>query len=168
MAGETIVTIIGNLTSDPEFRFTSTGAAVVNFTIASTPRNYNRDTGQWEDGETLFLRASAWRDMAENISETLRKGMRVVATGRIKSNSYASKEGVQKQSFQLDIDDVGPSLKYVTASVVRKNNPSGDIANNKKNSSNIKMSDSWSKEPADNNSLQDGWDSIPNQEDPPF
>lgn len=119
MAGETVITVVGNLTGDPELRFTPSGAAVANFTIASTPRNFNRQTNEWEDGETLFLRGSAWRDAAENVAETLTKGMRVIAQGRLKSRSYETKEGERRTSMELDVDEIGPSLKHATAKVVR-------------------------------------------------
>ena len=125
MAGETVVTVIGNLTSDPELRFTPAGVAVANFTIASTPRTYNRNSGQWEDGEALFLRASIWRDYAENVAETLKKGTRVIAQGRLKSRSYETKEGERRTSMEIELDEIGPALRYATAQVTRSQRTSG-------------------------------------------
>ena len=125
MAGETVVTVIGNLTSDPELRFTPAGVAVANFTSASTPRTYNRNSGQWEDGEALFLRASIWREYAENVAETLKKGTRVIAQGRLRSRSYETREGERRTSMELDLDEIGPALRYATAQVTRSHRNSG-------------------------------------------
>jgi single-strand DNA-binding protein len=119
MAGETQITVIGNLTNDPELRFTPSGSAVSNFTLASTPRTFNRQTNGWEDGETLFLRASVWREAAENVAETLKKGMRVIASGRLKSRQYETKEGEKRTVIELEIDEIGPSLRYANATVNR-------------------------------------------------
>jgi single-strand DNA-binding protein len=119
MAGETTITVIGNLTNDPELRFTPSGAAVANFTIASTPRTFDRQSNEWKDGETLFLRASAWREMAENVAESLTKGMRVIAEGRLKSRSYDTKEGEKRTVIELEVDEIGPSLRYANAKVNR-------------------------------------------------
>ena len=112
MAGETTITVIGNLTSDPELRFTPSGSAVANFTIASTPRTFDRQSNEWKDGETLFLRASVWREAAENVAESLTKGMRVIVTGRLKSRSYETKEGEKRTVIELEVDEIGPSLRY--------------------------------------------------------
>lgn len=119
MAGETQITVVGNLTNDPELRFTPSGSAVANFTVASTPRTYDRQTNEWKDGETLFLRASAWRETAENIAESLTKGTRVIVTGRLKSRSYETKEGEKRTVIELDVDEIGPSLRYANAKVNR-------------------------------------------------
>ena len=119
MAGDTQITVVGNLTGDPELRFISSGAAVVNFTVASTPRTYNKQTSQWEDGETLFMRCSLWREFAENVAESLRKGMRVIVQGRIVSRSW-EKDGEKRTSTELQVDEVGPSLRYATAAVTRR------------------------------------------------
>jgi single-strand DNA-binding protein len=119
MAGETVITVVGNLTSDPELRFTPSGAAVANFTIASTPRTFDRQTNEWKDGDTLFLNCSIWRQAAENVAESLQKGMRVVAQGRLKARSYETREGEKRTVMELDVDEVGPSLKYATAKVTR-------------------------------------------------
>ncbi|GAA1349888.1 single-stranded DNA-binding protein [Falsarthrobacter nasiphocae] len=125
MAGETVITVIGNLTGDPELRFTPSGSAVANFTIASTPRTFDRQTNEWKDGETLFLRASIWREAAENVAETLTKGTRVIAQGRLKSRSYETKEGERRTSMELDVDEIGPSLRYASASVKRTQRSAG-------------------------------------------
>ncbi len=117
MAGETIITLVGNLTGDPELRFTPSGAAVANFTVASTPRTFDRQSNEWKDGETLFMRCSIWRDAAENVAESLQRGARVVVTGRLKSRSYETKEGEKRTVIELDVDEVGPSLRYATAKV---------------------------------------------------
>ncbi|QHC64592.1 single-stranded DNA-binding protein [Rathayibacter festucae] len=119
MAGETIITVVGNLTADPELRYTQGGLAVANFTIASTPRTFDRQANDWKDGEALFLRASVWREFAENVAGTLTKGSRVVATGRLKQRSYETKEGEKRTSIELEIDEIGPSLRYATAQVTR-------------------------------------------------
>ena len=117
MAGETVITVVGNLTGDPELRFTPSGAAVANFTVASTPRTLDKATNEWKDGEALFLRCSIWRQAAENVAESLQKGMRVVVQGRLKQRSYETKEGEKRTSYELDVEEVGPSLKYATAKV---------------------------------------------------
>ena len=119
MSGETTITVIGNLTGDPELRFTPSGSAVANFTIASTPRTFDRQSSEWKDGETLFLRASVWREAAENVAGSLTKGMRVIITGRLKSRSYETKEGEKRTVIELEVDEIGPSLRYATAQVTR-------------------------------------------------
>lgn len=119
MAGETIITVVGNLTNDPELRFTPSGSAVANFTIASTPRTFDRQSNEWKDGETLFLRASVWREAAENVAESLTKGTRVVVQGRLKSRSYETKEGEKRTVMELEVDEIGPSLRYANAKVNR-------------------------------------------------
>lgn len=119
MAGETIITVVGNLTADPELRYTQNGLPVANFTIASTPRNFDRQTNEWKDGEALFLRASVWREFAEHVAGSLTKGMRVIATGRLKQRSYQDREGNNRTAIELEIDEIGPSLRYATAQVTR-------------------------------------------------
>ena len=119
MANDTVITVIGNLTADPELRFTQSGVAVASFTIASTPRTYNKQTQQWEDGEALFLRCSIWRDAAENVAESLEKGTRVVAQGRLKQRSFTDREGNNRTSIELDVDEIGPSLRYATAKATK-------------------------------------------------
>src|SRR6478672_2900590 len=117
MAGETVITVVGNLTADPELRFTPSGAAVALFTIASTPRTFDRNTSVWKDGEALFLRCSIWRQAAENVAESLQRGMRVVAQGRLKQRSYETREGEKRTVVEMEVDEVGPSLRYATAKV---------------------------------------------------
>ena len=120
MAGETTITLIGNLTNDPELRFSPSGAAVANFTIASTPRTFDRRSNEWKDGETLFLRASIWREAAENVAESLTKGMRVIASGVLKQRSYEDKKTQEKRTvIEFEVDEIGPSLKYANAKVNR-------------------------------------------------
>src|SRR6187455_3288870 len=119
MAGETTITLVGNLTADPELRFTPSGAAVANFTVASTPRTFDRQTNEWKDGEALFMRCSIWRDAAENVAESLTKGARVIVSGRLKQRSYETREGEKRTVVELEVEEVGPSLKYATAKVNR-------------------------------------------------
>ena len=125
MAGETIITIIGNLTADPELRFTPSGAPVANFTVASTPRTFDRTSGEWKDGDAMFIGCSIWQQPAENVAETLTKGMRVIVTGRLKSRSYETREGEKRTVFEIDVDEVGPSLRYATAKVTRATSSGG-------------------------------------------
>lgn len=125
MAGETVITVVGNLTADPELRYTQSGLAVANFTIASTPRNFDRATNEWKDGEALFLRASVWREFAEHVAGSLSKGSRVIATGRLKQRSYETKEGEKRTAIELEIDEIGPSLRYATAQVTRSSGGGG-------------------------------------------
>ncbi|QCB95043.1 single-stranded DNA-binding protein [Cellulomonas shaoxiangyii] len=125
MAGETTITVIGNLTGDPELRFTPSGAAVANFTVASTPRTFDRQSNEWKDGETLFLRCSIWREAAESVAESLTKGTRVIATGRLTQRSYETREGEKRTVYELQVDEVGPSLRYATAKVTRTQRSGG-------------------------------------------
>ncbi|KNA91097.1 single-stranded DNA-binding protein [Gordonia sp. w5E2] len=117
MAGDTVITVIGNLTADPELRFTPSGAAVANFTVASTPRTFDRQTNEWKDGEALFLRCNIWREAAENVTESLTKGSRVIVQGRLKQRSYETREGEKRTVVELEVDEIGPSLRYATAKV---------------------------------------------------
>lgn len=125
MAGETQVTVCGNLTSDPELRFIQSGAAVASFTIASTPRTFDRQTNEWKDGEAMFLRCSLWREQAENAAESLTKGMRVIAQGNLKMRSYDDKEGNRRTVTELEVDEIGPSLRFASAKVTRTNRSGG-------------------------------------------
>ncbi len=125
MAGDTIITVVGNLTADPELRFTPSGAAVANFTVASTPRNFDRQSGEWKDGEALFLRCNIWREAAENVAESLTRGSRVVVTGRLKQRSFETREGEKRTVVELEVDEIGPSLKYATAKVTKAGRGSG-------------------------------------------
>ena len=117
MAGETVITLIGNLTNDPELRFTPSGAAVANFTVASTPRTFDRQSNEWKDGETLFMRCAIWREAAENVAESLTRGTRVVVTGRLQSRTFDTKEGEKRTVIEMQVDEIGPSLRYATAKV---------------------------------------------------
>jgi single-strand DNA-binding protein len=117
MAGDTIITVVGNLTADPELRFTQSGAAVANFTVASTPRTLDRQSGEWKDGEALFLRCNIWRQAAENVAESLTRGARVIVSGRLKQRSFETREGEKRTVVELEVDEVGPSLRYATAKV---------------------------------------------------
>lgn len=128
ITGEPIITIIGNLTDTPELRFTPAGAAVANFTIASTPRTFDRQANEWKDGETLFLRASIWREAAENVAESLTKGMRVIVSGQLKARSYDTKEGEKRTVMELEVDEIGPSMRYATAKVQRSARGNGEGA----------------------------------------
>ncbi|MEU4339872.1 single-stranded DNA-binding protein [Nocardia sp. NPDC023852] len=117
MAGDTVITVIGNLTADPELRFTPAGQAVANFTVASTPRVFDRNSNEWKDGEALFLRCNIWREAAENVAESLTRGSRVIVSGRLKQRSYETREGEKRTVVELEVDEVGPSLRYATAKV---------------------------------------------------
>ena len=117
MAGDTTITVVGNLTADPELRFTPSGAAVANFTVASTPRIFDRQSSEWKDGEALFLRCNIWREAAENVAESLTRGSRVIVTGRLKQRSFETREGEKRTVFEVEVDEIGPSLRYATAKV---------------------------------------------------
>ncbi|MDH6279492.1 single-stranded DNA-binding protein [Prescottella agglutinans] len=161
MAGDTTLTIIGNLTADPELRFTPAGAAVANFTVAATPRTFDRQSNEWKDGDALFMRCSIWREAAENVAESLTKGMRVIVSGRLKQRSYETREGEKRTVIELEVDEIGPSLRYATAKVSRVsksgNGTGGGYAGNQDRE----------RPPAD-----DPWGSAPqagsNNDEPPF
>jgi single-strand DNA-binding protein len=161
MAGDTVITVIGNLTADPELRFTPSGAAVASFTIASTPRTFDRNTNEWKDGEALFLRCSLWRQAAENAAESLTRGMRVIAQGRLQQRSYETREGEKRTVIELQVDEIGPSLRYASAKVNRtqRGSSSGGFGSS--------GSEGASTAPAD-----DPWGSAPPaggfSEEPPF
>ena len=125
MAGETVITIVGNLTDDPELRFTPSGAAVAKFRIASTPRTLDRESGQWKDGEPLFLACNIWRDAAEHVAESLQRGSRVIVQGRLRQRSYETREGEKRTVYELEVDEIGPSLRYATAKVQRMSRSGG-------------------------------------------
>ena len=128
MAGDTVITVIGNLTADPELRWTQSGAAVADFTVASTPRTYDRNAGEWRDGDTLFMRCSVWRETAENVAESLRKGMRVIVQGRLTQRSYDTQQGERRTVVELQVDEVGPSLRRARAQVTRVQAPSASAS----------------------------------------
>ena len=142
MANDTTITIIGNLTDDPELRYTPNGAAVANFTVASTPRFLDKATNEWKDGDALFLRCNVWRQAAENVAESLQRGMRVIVSGRLKQRSYETKEGEKSTVYEVEVDEVGPSLRYATAKVTKasRGGPSGFSAG--------PSEDAWSPSPA--------------------
>lgn len=147
MAGETVITIVGNLTADPELRTTSAGAQVASFTIASTPRSWNRNTGQFEDGQALFMRCSAWRDLAEHCAQSLGKGMRVIAQGRLQQRSYQAQDGSNRTVIELQVDEIGPSLKYATAQVQKMQ--SGGYQGGNANGGGYQQARQQSQAPAD-------------------
>src|ERR1700761_6065555 len=155
MAGETVITVVGNLTADPELRFTPSGAAVASFTIASTPRTFDRNSNEWKDGEALFLRCSIWRQAAENVAESLQRGMRVVAQGRLKQRSFETHEGEKRTVVEMDVDEIGPSLRYATAKINRAQRGGGGGGGGGYGSSGG-GSDSGPSAPAD-----DPWGSVP-------
>jgi single-strand DNA-binding protein len=163
MAGETVITVVGNLTADPELRFTPSGAAVASFTIASTPRTYDRNTNEWKDGEALFLRCSIWRQAAENVAESLTRGMRVIASGRLKQRSYETREGEKRTVIELDVEEIGPSLKYASAKVNKTQRGSGGGGFGGSGSGGAAAADDpWSSAPAASSSGE-GF-----SEEPPF
>jgi single-strand DNA-binding protein len=161
MAGETVITVVGNLTSDPELRYTQNGLAVANFTIASTPRTFDRAANDWKDGEALFLRASVWREFAEHVAGSLTKGSRVIATGRLKQRSYETKEGEKRTSIELEVDEIGPSLRYATASVTRSQGSSSPRGG----ASAGAVEEPWAAAPAAEASSGDVWNSPGNFND---
>ncbi|CAI8385487.1 MAG: Single-stranded DNA-binding protein [Cellulomonadaceae bacterium TMED98] len=165
MAGETPITVVGNLTADPELRYTQNGVAVANFTIASTPRMFDRQSGEWKDGDPLFMRASVWREFAEHVSNSLTKGARVVATGRLRQRSYETKEGEKRTSIEMEVDEIGPSLRYATAAVTKQS--SGGGGGNRQ----VASDDQWAS-PAAGGQTQDPWATpgvaAPASDDVPF
>jgi len=190
MAGETVITVVGNLVDDPELRFTPSGAAVANFRMASTPRTYDRQTGEWKDGETLWLGCSVWRQAAENVAESLTKGTRVVVQGRLKSRQYETREGEKRTVFEIDVDEIGPSLRSATAKVTKASRsgtggggwsggsdssgsaggPSAGAGGNDPWASQPSQSGSSGVSPAGSSGGNDPWASSPSgsTDDPPF
>ena len=152
MAGETIITVVGNLTSDPELRFTQNGLAVANFTIASTPRNFDKASGDYKDGDALFMRASVWREFAEQVAGSLTKGMRVVAVGRLKQRSYETTSGEKRTSIELEVDEIGPSLRYATAQVTKAGSSRGDSSRPVQSQPDPAV-DIWNMPPADDSQI---------------
>jgi single-strand DNA-binding protein len=149
VAGETVITVVGNLTADPELRFTPSGAAVANFTVASTPRTFDRQSGEWKDGEALFLRCNIWRQAAENTAESLTRGMRVIVSGRLRQRSFETREGEKRTVMEMEVDEIGPSLRYVTAEVKKANRQgaSGNGGYGASGSSGPASDDPWSSAP---------------------
>lgn len=150
MAGDTTITIIGNLTADPELRFTPSGAAVANFTVASTPRIYDRQSGEWKDGEALFLRCNIWREAAENVAESLTRGSRVIVSGRLKQRSFETREGEKRTVFEVEVDEIGPSLRYATAKVnkVSRGGGGGGFGASSRPAADKPADDPWGSAPA--------------------
>ncbi|HVW44460.1 MAG TPA: single-stranded DNA-binding protein [Amycolatopsis sp.] len=147
MAGDTIITVVGNLTADPELRFTPSGAAVANFTVASTPRTFDRQSGEWKDGEALFLRCNIWRQAAENVAESLTRGARVVVQGRLKQRSFETKEGEKRTVVELEVDEIGPSLRYATAKVNKVSRGTGGGGGYGGGASGAPADDPWGSAP---------------------
>lgn len=171
MAGDTIITVVGNLTADPELRFTPSGAAVANFTVASTPRIYDRQSGEWKDGEALFLRCNIWREAAENVAESLTRGARVIVTGRLKQRSFETREGEKRTVVEVEVDEIGPSLRYATAKVNKASRGGGGGGFGGGSSS----SGGGGSRPAATESQEDPWGSAPasgsfsgSDDEPPF
>ena len=150
-AGDVVVTIVGNLTADPELRFTPSGAAVASFTVASTPRVLDKATNEWKDGESLFMRCSVWRQYAENVAESLTKGARVIVTGRLKQRSYETREGEKRTVVEMEVDDIGPALRYATAKVNRISRGGGNFGDGGGNfggGSSAQSDDPWASGPS--------------------
>lgn len=148
MANETVITVVGNLTADPELRWTQSGLAVANFTIAATPRTFDKQSNDWKDGDALFMRASCWREFAEHVAGSLTKGMRVVATGELKQRSYETKEGEKRTSIELDVIEIGPSLRYATAQVTKAGGGRGSGApQSAQDAAPVTQSGSWPSTP---------------------
>ncbi|MCC6270036.1 MAG: single-stranded DNA-binding protein [Microbacteriaceae bacterium] len=165
MAGETIITVVGNLTADPELRYTQNGLAVANFTIASTPRNFDKATNDWKDGDALFLRASVWREFAEHVAGSLSKGSRVIATGRLKQRSYETKEGEKRTSFEIEVDEIGPSLRYATAQVTRTTSGGSRGGQGGNQGGGQSNDETWASAPASDSSSGDVWNTPGNFND---
>jgi single-strand DNA-binding protein len=177
MAGDTVITVIGNITGDPELRFTPSGAAVANFTVASTPRQFDRQSNEWKDGETLFMRCSVWRDAAENVAESLQRGTRVIVTGRLKSRSYETKEGEKRTVIEMEVDEVGPSLRYATAKVnkTQRGGGGGGFGGGQQGGGS-QQEDPWATGPSGGQQSSPpqsapqggGWGQAPSYDEPPF
>ncbi|HMQ65111.1 MAG TPA: single-stranded DNA-binding protein [Arachnia sp.] len=176
MAGETPITLIGNLTADPELRFTPNGAAVANFTVASTPRTFDRQTNEWRDGDSMFINCSVWRQYAENVAESLSKGTRVIVSGRLKARSYETREGEKRTVFEVDVDEVGPALRYATAKVTRTTggggggNWQGNQGGGGQQAPQSSGGDPWSSSgnAGGNRGGNDPWAQASQPEEPPF
>lgn len=166
MANDTIITVTGNLTSDPELRFTPNGAAVANFTIASTPRKFDRQANEFKDGETLFMRCSVWREAAENVAESLQKGMAVIAQGRLESRSYETKEGEKRTVMEFAVDEVGPNLRRATAQVTKNAPKNGGFGGN--GGGNFPASAGFNAEHQPTAPQSDPWAASNNQTAAPF
>jgi len=164
MAGETIITVVGNLTDDPELKFTPSGAPVANFTVASTPRTFDKQTNEWKDGDALFLRCAAWRQLAENVAESLTKGQRVIVTGALRVRQYERQDGSKGTSVELNVDEVGPSLKFATAKTTKATRSSGNSGGGGT------TNNPWDQPAAGQAAAGSGWDqpAAGSTEEPPF
>ena len=159
MAGDTTICVVGNLTADPELRFTPSGAAVASFTVASTPRTFDKASGEWKDGEALFLRCNIWRQAAENVAESLTRGARVIVQGRLRQRSFETREGDKRSVIELDVDEIGPSLRYATAQVKKAQRSDGQVRSD--GSTGSAPADPWGQQPA-------GAGAWPSNDPPPF
>lgn len=177
MAGETVITVIGNLTDDPELKFTPSGAAVANFTVASTPRTFDRQTNEWKDGDALFIRCAAWRQLAENVAESLQKGQRVIVTGALRIRNFERQDGSKGTSVEINVDEIGPSLRYATAKVTKANRSGGGDFGGGQGGGNAggggaAQSNPWSTQPAQGGAAQGGSDAwggnAGTTDEPPF
>ncbi len=169
MAGDTVITVVGNLTDDPELRFTPSGAAVANFTVASTPRVFKRESNSWEDGDTLFMRCSVWRQYAENVAESLVRGTRVVVQGRLKQRSYETREGEKRTVVELEVEEIGPALRYATAKVQRTERGGGRPTGGQGSAGGAGQPGSGGSDPwGSSTPAADPWASSPPADEPPF
>ncbi len=169
MAGDTVITVVGNLTDDPELRFTPSGAAVANFTVASTPRVFKRESNSWEDGDTLFMRCSVWRQYAENVAESLVRGTRVVVQGRLKQRSYETREGEKRTVVELEVEEIGPALRYATAKVQRTERGGGRPTGGQGSAAGAGQPGSGGSDPwGSSTPAADPWASSPPADEPPF
>ncbi len=169
MAGDTVITVVGNLTDDPELRFTPSGAAVANFTVASTPRVFKRESNSWEDGDTLFMRCSVWRQYAENVAESLVRGTRVVVQGRLKQRSYETREGEKRTVVELEVEEIGPALRYATAKVQRTERGGGRPPGGQGSAGGAGQPGSGGSDPwGSSTPAADPWASSPPADEPPF
>ena len=168
MAGDTVITVIGNLTADPELRWTQSGAAVADFTVASTPRTYDRNAGEWRDGDTLFMRCSVWRDTAENVAESLRKGMRVIVQGRLTQRSYDTQQGERRTVVELQVDEVGPSLRRARAQVTRVQAQAASAGGVGSGAAPIQDAGGWAPSASLDAPQHDPWGSQAASSEPPF
>ncbi len=174
MAGETVITVIGNLTDDPELKFTPSGAAVANFTVASTPRTFDKQTNEWKDGDALFLRCAAWRQLAENVAESLQKGQRVIVTGNLKIRNFERQDGSKGTSVEINVDEIGPSLKFATAKVTKASRSGGGSGGGFPDSGQGGgNANPWSQQPAQGGSAPaqgggDAWGGGGSTDEPPF
>ena len=167
MAGETIITVVGNLTADPELRFTPSGAPVANFTVASTPRTFDRQSGEWKDGDAMFLNCAVWRQPAENVAESLSKGMRVIVQGRLRSRSYETREGEKRTVFEVEVEEIGPSLRYATAKVTRTSSGGGNYGGGQSSSGGSNWGGGGGGQ-SERSGGNDPWAQAGQAEEPPF